>query len=137
MSVLGTIVLLFQALLLAHGGLTTLGANAFAMAIVGPLVAYGLFRLTQRGGMPLAVSLFVAASVANLTTYVTTALQLALAFPSEIGGIATSFTRFLGIFALTSVPLAISEGIMTVILVKALLSQSAPAFRNTYLQPRS
>ena len=36
MTVLGTIVLLFQALLLAHGGLTTLGANVFSMAIVGP-----------------------------------------------------------------------------------------------------
>ena len=34
MSVLGTIILLFQSLLLAHGGLTTLGANAFSMAIV-------------------------------------------------------------------------------------------------------
>ncbi|MEY5037900.1 MAG: hypothetical protein RL472_1006, partial [Pseudomonadota bacterium] len=30
MAVLGVIVLLFQALLLAHGGLTTLGANAFS-----------------------------------------------------------------------------------------------------------
>ena len=36
MAVLGTIVLLFQALLLAHGGLTTLGANVFSMAVVGP-----------------------------------------------------------------------------------------------------
>ena len=36
MAVLGTITLLFQALLLAHGGLTTLGANVFSMAIVGP-----------------------------------------------------------------------------------------------------
>lgn len=34
-SVLGVIVLLFQALLLAHGGLTTLGANTFSMAIAG------------------------------------------------------------------------------------------------------
>lgn len=37
MALLGTIVLTFQALLLAHGGLTTLGAGAFiSMAIVGP-----------------------------------------------------------------------------------------------------
>ena len=36
MAVLGLIVLLFQALLLAHGGLTTLGANTFSMAIVSP-----------------------------------------------------------------------------------------------------
>ena len=33
-GVLGLIVLLFQAILLAHGGLTTLGANTFSMAIV-------------------------------------------------------------------------------------------------------
>jgi cobalt/nickel transport system permease protein len=32
MSVLGMVVLLFQSLLLAHGGLTTLGANTFSMA---------------------------------------------------------------------------------------------------------
>ena len=37
--VLGTIVLLFQALLLAHGGITTLGANAFSMAIFGPIIS--------------------------------------------------------------------------------------------------
>ena len=42
--VLGTIVLLFQALLLAHGGITTLGANAFSMAIVGPLVSFFFFK---------------------------------------------------------------------------------------------
>jgi cobalt/nickel transport system permease protein len=44
MALLGTIVLAFQALLLAHGGITTLGANVFSMAIVGPWVAYGLLR---------------------------------------------------------------------------------------------
>ena len=33
-AVLATIVLLFQAILLAHGGLTTLGANIFSMGIV-------------------------------------------------------------------------------------------------------
>jgi hypothetical protein len=40
----GLVVLLFQALLLAHGGLTTLGANLFSLAIVGSFVAAGLFR---------------------------------------------------------------------------------------------
>ena len=45
--VLGTIVLLFQALLLAHGGLTTLGANAFSMAVVGPLVSFGIWKLCK------------------------------------------------------------------------------------------
>lgn len=49
MVVMGSIVLLFQALLLAHGGLTTLGANAMSMAVVGPLVAYGIYRFKKNG----------------------------------------------------------------------------------------
>ncbi len=43
MAVVGTIVLVFQALVLAHGGITTLGANAFAMAVVGGWTAWGSF----------------------------------------------------------------------------------------------
>ena len=39
-SVLAAIVLVFQALLLAHGGITTLGANDFSMGIVGPFAAW-------------------------------------------------------------------------------------------------
>jgi cobalt/nickel transport system permease protein len=48
MSVLGGIVLLFQAVLLAHGGLTTLGANAVSMAIVGPMVAYFVYKAIKK-----------------------------------------------------------------------------------------
>ena len=47
MAPIGLVVLLFQALLLAHGGLTTLGANVFSMAIVGPFVAVGVFRAAR------------------------------------------------------------------------------------------
>ncbi|MEJ0621294.1 cobalt ECF transporter S component CbiM, partial [Klebsiella pneumoniae] len=44
-AVLGAIVLLFQALLLAHGGLTTLGANGMSMAVIGPMVGYLVWKL--------------------------------------------------------------------------------------------
>ena len=47
-SILGLIVLLFQAILLAHGGLTTIGANTFSMAIAGPFVSYGIFVLCNQ-----------------------------------------------------------------------------------------
>ena len=50
MAPIGAVVLLFQALLLAHGGLTTLGANVFSMAVVGPFVAYAVFLLLRRNG---------------------------------------------------------------------------------------
>ncbi len=123
MCVLGSLVLLFQALFLAHGGLTTLGANGFSMAVVGPFAAYGLFHLIRKmsGGQKLAV--FVAASLGNLATYVATSFQLALAFPDAVGGVVASFLKFAGIFAVTQVPLAISEGILTVLVWNWLVSQ--------------
>lgn len=115
MTVLGSFVLLFQALLLAHGGLTTLGANAFSMAVVGPFVAYAVFRLVHSSGKSQKLGVFLAASLADLATYVVTSAQLALAFPAEAGGVLASFLKFAGIFAITQVPLAISEGLLTVI----------------------
>ncbi|WP_433799043.1 energy-coupling factor ABC transporter permease [Actinomycetospora sp. CA-084318] len=122
MAVLGTIVLLFQALLLAHGGLTTLGANAFSMAIAGPWIGYGVYRLTRRFG--LAVSVFLAAMLADLSTYCVTSLQLALAFPDPVSGVLGSVAKFGGIFAFTQVPLAVAEGLLTVLVVRLLVRNS-------------
>jgi cobalamin biosynthesis protein CbiM len=81
MPALGAIVLLFQALLLAHGGLTTLGANIVSMALVGPWVARGVFVAVTRVRLPVAAAIFLAAALGDLATYLTTSLQLALAFP--------------------------------------------------------
>jgi len=116
----GFIVLFFQALLLAHGGLTTLGANLFSMAIVGPFIAVGTFRLSRLLALPLSGCVFAAACLGNLTTYLTTAIQLAWAFPDPAGGFIASFTKFGSVFAITQVPLAISEGLLTVLVVNAL-----------------
>ncbi|PVY96914.1 energy-coupling factor ABC transporter permease [Actinomycetospora cinnamomea] len=123
MAVLGTIVLLFQALLLAHGGLTTLGANAFSMAVAGPWIAYGAYRATRRFG--LAISVFLAGALANLATYGVTTLQLALAFPDPTGGIAGAVAKFGSIFAITQIPLAVVEGLLTVLVVR-LLAHNSP-----------
>jgi len=120
MTPIGLVVLLFQALLLAHGGLTTLGANLFSMAIVGPFAAVALFRMAQTLKLSFAVSVFIAASLADLLTYVTTSIQLAWAFPDPLGGFAASFLKFAGIFAITQIPLAISEGLLTVAIFNAL-----------------
>jgi cobalt/nickel transport system permease protein len=114
MSVLGGLVLLFQAVLLAHGGLTTLGANMFSMAIVGPFVAYGIYQLVLRTGNQ-GAAIFLAATLGDLITYLTTAVQLALAFPAVQGGFIASLVKFVGIFAITQVPLAICEGLLTVL----------------------
>lgn len=114
------IVLLFQTILLAHGGLTTLGANVFSMAVVGPLVAYGLFRGLRGAGVSFAWTVFIAALLSDLATYFTTSVQMALAFPAPEGGVLESFVKFVSIFAVTQVPLAIAEGILTVIVFNLL-----------------
>lgn len=116
-AVLGTIVLIFQALLLAHGGLTTLGANAFSMAIFGPLVAWGVFVALRKAGLGLGLCVGVTAAVANLVTYTVTSLQLALAFPID-GSIVAAFVAFGTIFAVTQIPLAIIEGIICALVAK-------------------
>lgn len=116
-SVLGLIVLLFQALLLAHGGITTLGANVFSMGIIGPLATYILYRLFKKMNLSPKINVFLAVALGDLLTYVTTSLQLALAFPSESGGVVASLLKFGGIFAITQIPLAIIEGILTIVLL--------------------
>ncbi len=121
MAFVATVVLLFQALLLAHGGLTTLGANVFSMGIAGPWIAYGGFVLCRRVAVPLLGSVFVAAFLADLATYVVTSTQLALAFPSAEYGIGHSMTEFLAIFAITQIPLAIVEALVVVVIVGVLL----------------
>lgn len=125
MAVLGVIVLLFQALLLAHGGLTTLGANAFSMAIVGPWVAWAVYKLAGKAGASMAVAVFLAACLGDLATYVTTSLQLALAYPDPASGFMGAALKFGSVFALTQIPLAIAEGFLTVIVVDALAGKVA------------
>lgn len=125
MSVIGIIVLLFQALLLAHGGLTTLGANTFSMAIAGPFVSYGIFRLCRKLNVNKSVSVFLAACLGDLFTYCVTSVQLGLAHPAAEGGVMASVATFLGIFAVTQVPLAIVEGLLSVAVILALESYAS------------
>ncbi|MDO4556328.1 MAG: energy-coupling factor ABC transporter permease, partial [Lachnospiraceae bacterium] len=87
-SILGIIVLLFQAILLAHGGLTTLGANTFSMAIAGPFLSFGIYQLCKKMNVNRKISVFLAAAFGDLFTYCVTSIQLALAHPSASGGVA-------------------------------------------------
>ena len=119
-SILGIIVLIFQAILLAHGGLTTLGANTFSMAIAGPLISYGIYKLCQKLNVNKYVGIFLAASIGDLFTYCVTSIQLALAYPSANGGVAASAVKFLAVFAPTQLPLAIIEGILSVVIIMGL-----------------
>ena len=112
MAVLGLIVLLFQALLLAHGGITTLGANVFSMAVAGPIVSWLVYRLLRRAHAPAAVAVFAAAALGDLFTYVVTSFQL--------GIVTGSLAQYLVVFAVTQIPLAVAEGLLTVVVFNVL-----------------
>jgi cobalt/nickel transport system permease protein len=113
-SVLCVIVLIFQALLLGHGGITTLGANTFSMGIVGPFVAWLIWKGWGKMGLSILPGIFLAAFFADLLTYATTAIQLSLAFP--IPTFDSALLKFMTIYAYTQLPLAVAEGILTVII---------------------
>lgn len=114
MSVLGIIVLLFQALLLVHGGLTTLGANTFSMGIAGPFLAWGLYRGMAYFKVNRSVTVFTATFAASLFTYFVTACQLAVAFPGENGSFYHSLIKFCSVFGFTQIPLSVIEGLVSV-----------------------
>ena len=115
-AVLGLIVLVYQSLFLAHGGITTLGANVFSMGIAGPVVAYVVYKIGMKFNLNFYITVFLAATLGDWTTYLVTSAELALAFPGE--NIFTSFKIFAGVFALTQVPLAIMEGAVTALIFK-------------------
>lgn len=121
-AVLSTIVLIYQALFLAHGGLTTLGANVFSMGIVGPVVSYLIYKVGMKAKLNFYFIVFLATTFGDWATYIVTSTELALAFPAggalNIGGFLSSFGKFVAIFAITQVPLAIVEGAISTLLFK-------------------
>jgi cobalt/nickel transport system permease protein len=118
--ILGVIVLIFQAILLAHGGLTTLGANTFSMAVAGPFLTWMLFKVGKKLKLNMMANVLIAVTLGSLFTYVITALQLAIAHPSEIGGIGASAAQFLAVFAPTQIPLSVVEALLTVLVIIAM-----------------
>ncbi|MGB9761690.1 MAG: energy-coupling factor ABC transporter permease [Caldimicrobium thiodismutans] len=108
----GFIVLLLQALFLAHGGLSTLGANAFSMAIMGSLAAFLVLKILQSFRISLYLKGFFMGLLADWITYLTTAFQLAIALKGE-EGFYPLFLKVLLAFIPTQVPIGIIEGIIT------------------------
>lgn len=128
MSILSLLVLIFQALLLAHGGITTLGANTFSMGIVGPIVTYLTFKLVCKSGGSSKLGVFLGTMLGSVMTYVVAALQLALAWPDATNGFLGAFEKYLGIFALTQIPIAVSEAVLTVLILEAMLPHMSTTF---------
>ena len=89
------------------------------------------FRENKKAITMLAMAgIFLAAFLGDLFTYCVTSIQLALAFPSTQGGVFASALEFLGIFAPTQLPLAVVEGILTVLIMMALENYAKPELKS-------
>jgi len=111
-SVVASVALTLQALFLAHGGLTTLGANIFSMGIAGSFAGYGAFRLARSLGASPFVAAFCAGLLADWATYAATSLTLTLALHDD-GSFWSVFVSILLAFVPTQVPLGILEGFIS------------------------
>ena len=113
LTVLVTLVaLLLQALFLAHGGLTTLGADVWSMGVVGGFAGWLAFRGLRGLGASLPVAAFAAGLAADWATYATTAFELASALHGD-EGLARAFGAVTLAFVPTQLPLGLLEGALT------------------------
>lgn len=110
--IVASVALLLQALFLAHGGLSTLGANIVAMGVMGSIVGYLTFKSLRRFNASIAVSGFMAGLFADWATYLTTSVELALGIRGE-SPFLPLFSKILMAFIPTQLPLGILEGAMT------------------------
>ena len=115
-TVLGAIALLIQALFLAHGGISTWGANIVSMALVGSFVGFGVFTLFKKFNTPIAVAAFTAGIVGDWATYAVTSFELASALHGT-GSLWDMFGVIILAFAPTQLPLGILEGFFTAAVV--------------------
>ena len=109
--VVASIALVLQALFLAHGGLTTLGADVLSMGVLGAFSGYGVFVLARRLGAPWVVAAFMAGLLSDWVVYGGTAFFLATALHGD-GSFGTMFLSILIAFVPTQIPLGILEGVV-------------------------
>jgi cobalt/nickel transport system permease protein len=117
-----TTALLVQALFLAHGGLSTLGANIFSMGVAGSFAAYLSFMLLRKLKVNIVTSAFLAGAFADLGTYVTTSAELALGMRGDTAFLPL-FMKITLAFVPTQLPLSVIEGVMTAGVVSLLLKK--------------
>lgn len=104
--------LLIQALFLAHGGITTLGANIFSMGVVGAFSGYFIFKALTKFKLPLPLAAFMAGLVSDWATYTATSLELSLGLSGK-GQLFGMFKAILVAFIPTQLPIGILEGFAT------------------------
>jgi len=127
-TVVASIALTLQSLFLAHGGLTTLGANIVSMGVAGAWVGWGVFTVARRLGIPWITAAFLAGMLSDWATYATTSFELAAALHGG-GSLTTMFSLILLAFVPTQLPLGILEGFLCAGVLKFVRSRRPELLR--------
>lgn len=109
---LAAIALVVQALFLAHGGVTTFGADVMSMGVVGSIAGYAVFRTARNLGVGLWTSGFLAGLASDWGTYLMTAAMLALGLHGR-RSLLSLFATVVAAFVPTQLPLGVLEGVLT------------------------
>jgi cobalt/nickel transport system permease protein len=130
-----TAVLLLQSLMFADGGITALGANVVNLAVIAPLVAYGVYRaLRIAAGEGLQGALLAAGFAAWCSTV---AASLACAVQLAASGVVAWGTGLAAMGAVHMV-IGIGEAVITMLIIAVvararpeLLTAAAPSATGT------
>jgi cobalt/nickel transport system permease protein len=117
-----TIILVLQALLFGDGGLTTLGANVLNMGIIGVFVPCILFLAMNKvfkakTNGTLYAMIFISAFVGDVLAAISAGTELGLSTPTFQYGLSVAVPAM----AINHSIIGVAEGIVTVILIGALL----------------
>lgn len=104
--------LLIQALFLAHGGVSTWGADIISMGVMGSFAGFISFKVLRSMSISMAVAGFMAGLFADWATYLTTSVELAAGIRGDAPFLPL-FWKILIAFIPTQLPLGMLEGAMT------------------------
>ncbi len=127
--VVASIALTLQALFLAHGGLTTLGANILSMGVAGAYIGYGTYWIGRRLGLHFLAAAALAGVLSDWGTYAVTSLELAAALHGG-GSFSAMFSLILLAFVPTQVPLGLVEGALCAGALKFIQSRRPELLRS-------
>jgi cobalt/nickel transport system permease protein len=122
--IVALVALLIQALFLAHGGLSTLGANVLSMGVAGSFAGYCTFKALRLARINLYAAAFVAGLFADWATYFVTSIELASGVKGSAAFLPLVWKVMIA-FIPTQLPLGILEGAMTAGMI-ALLNKKRP-----------
>lgn len=121
-TVVITAIAIFFQVFLAHGGITTIGANTVSMGVVGGFSGYAVYWVARKAGGSFWLSAALGGFAGDMLTYATTAFQLALnqsfTLYQSPNYLLPYFTLYMVEFSFVQIPIAIIEAAFTAITIQ-------------------